>query len=175
MVLLRTYMCLLANGRNISRINGVYCIQLNCSLVLGIIPDEIIQLGLMNKFLSMINSCTHSKHFPVHFQKWKHLLDDANIRSSEVYEDFCERSYFKSHPLFSVHRFALQIQFTTTCLYVQIILGQNKVYIKLDAFTSFSKTFLQSWILPWWTSILYRCFMHKMVGNMVLMKFWNLQ
>lgn len=29
---------------------------------------------------------------------------------SDVYEDFCDGSYFKSHPLFSVHRFALQIQ-----------------------------------------------------------------
>lgn len=29
---------------------------------------------------------------------------------SDVYEDFCDGSYFKSHPLFSVLRYALQIQ-----------------------------------------------------------------
>lgn len=29
---------------------------------------------------------------------------------SDVYEEFCDRSYFKSHPLFSVHRNALQTQ-----------------------------------------------------------------
>lgn len=32
------------------------------------------------------------------------------LTQSDVYEDFCDGSYFKSHPLFSVHRFSLQIQ-----------------------------------------------------------------
>lgn len=62
---------------------------------------------------------------------------------SDIFEDFCDGTYFKNHPLFSSHRFALQIQLYYDDFEAANPLGSKKAFINLVVCTSFSVTFHQ--------------------------------
>lgn len=82
---------------------------------------------------------------------------------SDKFQDFCDESYFKSHPIFSICLLSKSSLGSMMNLNVQILLGQRKVYIKLAVHP-------QGWILPLGTSIWYLWFMRKMQINIDRLK-----
>lgn len=68
------------------------------------------------------------------------LLSTINSPKNDLFEDFCDGNYFKTHPLFSKHQNALQIQLYYDDFESANPLGSKKVFTRLVQSMLFSET-----------------------------------